>query len=209
MEPLPEFLAKQIESTAYHEAGHMTAAIVQAMPIRASGLYVDLQGCGVANYFERPLTDLGMTELDSKERKLTIIALFAGQVAQLKFYPGCDSNGWTHDLSKIYTLCRQLHPTKEQAQIEIREDLRERTKKLMDKFWPIVGELAKALLAKPCSAMPPEEIKAGWGKGEVRYMSGPEVVALFARHNITAKIVDDGTQAYDSTQDTPHYNSLA
>jgi hypothetical protein len=209
MEPLSEFLAKQIESTAYHEVGHMTAAVVQAMPIRASGLYVDLQGCGVANYFERPLTDLGLTELDSKERKLTIIALFAGQVAQLRFFPQCDGSGWRNDLSKIDTLCRQLHPMDEQAQIGIREDLRKRARELIDKFWPIVEELAKALLAKPRSAMPPEELKVGWGKGEVRHMNGQEVVALFARHNITAKIVDDATQAYDSTQDTPHYNSLA
>jgi hypothetical protein len=209
METFPEFLAKHIASAAYHEAGHMTAAVVQAMPIRASGLYVDFQGCGVANYFERPVADLGMTELDLKERKLTIIALFAGQIAQLKFYPACDSNGWTNDLSKIHTLCRQLQSKDEEAQIKIREDLRERTKKLIDKFWPIVEELAKALLAKPCSAMPPEEIKVGWGKGEVRHISGQEVVALFARHNVTAKIVDDATQAYNSTLDTPHYNSLA
>jgi hypothetical protein len=209
METFPEFLARHIESAAYHEAGHMTAAVVQAMPIRASGLYVDLHGCGVANYFERPVTDLGMTDLDSKERKLTIIALFGGQVAQLKFYPGCDSSGWTNDLSKIDTLCRQLHSMNEEAQIELRADLRERTKKLIDKFWPVVEELAKALLAKPCSAMPPEEVKVGWGKGKVRHMSGQEVVALFARHNVTAKIVNDATQAYDSTQDAPHYNSLA
>jgi hypothetical protein len=209
METFKHFRLNQIESAAYHEAGHITAAVVQAMPIRASGLYVDLLGCGVANYFERPLTDLGMTDLDTKERKLTIIALFAGQVAQLKFYSGCDSSGWTNDLSNINTLCRQLQPVDEEAQNEIREDLRERTKKLINTFWHVVEELAKALLAKPCFSMPAEEVKSGWGHGEVRNISGKEIVALFARHKIRAKIVTDGTQAYDSTRDVPHFDSLA
>jgi hypothetical protein len=200
---------KQIESAAYHEAGHMTAAVVQGMPIRAAGLYVDLLGHGVANYFDRSEKDLGTTPLDIKELKLTMIALFAGQVAQVKFFPECDQSGWWKDLIRIGTFSRQLHPSDENLQISSRREFRERAKNLIDKHWTIVEELGKALLAKPSCPMPPEESAEPWGFGEVRHMTGEEVVEFFARHKVRTKIVDDATRDYDSTQDVPHYDSLS
>jgi hypothetical protein len=81
MESFQESVSKHNRSAAYHEAGHITAAIVQAMPINPRGIFVDLGGHGVANYFCREPGDLGMTPTDFRERKLTIIALFAGHVA--------------------------------------------------------------------------------------------------------------------------------
>lgn len=200
---------KQIESAAYHEAGHMTAAIVQAMPIRASGMYVDLLGCGVSNYFDRPESDLGMAELDMIERKRTIIALYSAHPAQLRFYPETEKNGWTKDLIKIGTLSRQLRPTNEDAQIAVRKELLGRAQKLVDKFWPIVEELATALLAKSCIPMPPEEIAVGWGTGQVRNLSGSEIADHFAKHKIHTTVLDPTTQRYESTLAVPHYDSLA
>lgn len=44
METFQDFMSKQIESAAYHEAGHITAAVVQAMPIRASGIINVVRG---------------------------------------------------------------------------------------------------------------------------------------------------------------------
>jgi hypothetical protein len=56
------------ESAAYHEAGHITAAFVQAMSILNQGLRVDLYGHGCAKYYDRPEKDLGKT--DGWRRKL-------------------------------------------------------------------------------------------------------------------------------------------
>jgi hypothetical protein len=201
--------SKQVESAAYHEAGHITAAVVQAMPVRASGMYVDLHGNGVANYFDRPDSDLGMTELDMIERKRTVIALYAAHPAQLRFYPETQKTGWSKDLIRIGTLSRQMHPKDEDAQIAVRRELLGRAEALIEKFWPIVEDLATALLAKSCVSMPPEEIAIAWGTGAVRHLNGCEIAQRFAKHNIHATVLDPTTQSYDSTLTVPHYDSLA
>lgn len=201
-------MSRQIESAAYHEAGHMTAAIVQAMPIRATGLHVDLCGNGCADYFERLVGDLAVTDVDQRERKCTIIALYAGHAAQLKFYPECQRYGWRNDLEKIRELTREMLPSDEQAQ-KAQEEWRLRAEKLVDGHWPIIEELARTLLSKSCTFMSHED--ARWGLGSLkRQMPGPEVVELFASHNIRTKIVGDDVRKYDSTQDLPpHYDSLS
>jgi hypothetical protein len=98
----------------------------------------------------------------------------------------------------------------ELAQIEVQFEMKQRAEKLVDAHWPIIEELAKGLLAKPSMPMTQETINARWGIGPVeRNINGEELVAFFAKHNIKAKIVDDTIHSYDSTQDVPHYNSLA
>lgn len=170
---------KQIESASFHEAGHITAAVVQAMPIRATGLHVDLHGHGCADYFERVVGDLAVTELDDRERRLTIIALYAAHMAQLKFYPECQQDGWRHDLEKIKELTREMHLSEEHTQ-KAQEEWRHRAEKLVEDHWPIIEELAKTLLSKSCTFMSHEG--ARWGIGSLkRQMPGSEIVKLFAR----------------------------
>jgi hypothetical protein len=203
-------MTKQFDSAAYHEVGHVTAAVVQAMPLRQSGLYIDLFGHGVAKYFERPLSDLGMTDLDHRERKFTMIALYAAHMAQLRFCPEADRNGWADDMGKIRTFSRQMYQNDESAQIALQEEMQQRAKRLVDRYWPIIDELAEILLAKPCTQMSQEDINLKWGCGSlVRHMSGNEIVEFFNKHAIRAKVVDDNVSGYDSTQDKPIYDSLA
>jgi hypothetical protein len=194
---------KQEESAAYHEAGHMTAAVVQGMPIRASGLHVDLCGRGCADYFQRLPGDNGMTDRDQRERKRTIIALYAAHFAQLKFYPDCNQAGWRDDFGKIEGLFREMHPDE-----QTHAGLQERAEKLVDAHYSLIEELAKTLLSKECTAMSEEDKQ--WGLGlQKRHMPGSDVAAFFAKHNITAKIVSDDVRNYDSDQNLPHYDSLA
>jgi hypothetical protein len=199
-------MSKQIESVAYHEAGHMTAAVVQSMPLRESGLHVDLNGHGSADFFARPEGDLGMTEADDRDRKFTIIALQSAHMAQLRFYPDCQQDAWQHDLGRIERLTREMYTTGEEGQIAIARS-KERAKRLVDDHWPIIAELAKTLLSKACTPMSHEDTR--WGSGSTKHhMRGAEIVEFFAAHNIPAKVIDDGV-IYDSTQDVPHYDSLA
>jgi hypothetical protein len=209
MGTLAEFNLKQPESAAYHEGGHVTAAVVQAMPIRASGLYVDLYGYGAANYFQRVPGNLNSTTCDERERKRTIIALFAAHSAQLRFYPGCTQAAWSNDLRTIDALCAELHPVNELGRRVTREEMRRRAETLVNKHWNIIQELARALWAKPCIEMPEKEKALGWGIGSVRNLNGEEIVRFFARYQIEVKVIDDTTPKYDPACDVPYYDSLA
>jgi hypothetical protein len=87
--------------------------------------------------------------------------------------------------------------------------MKKRAEVLVNKFWPIIEELATTLLSKPCTPMP-EKDTAVWGMGTVkRNMLGSEIVELFSRHNIRAVVVTDDVRDYDSTRESPHYDSLA
>jgi len=199
-------ISKQTESAAYHEAAHMTAAIVQAMPIRATGLHVDLYGSGRADYFQREPGDSANTELDQVERKRTIIAIYAAHAAQFKFYPEVVTGGWYDDLSKIQRLLDEMALDTEQVR-SLREDLQARASKLVDVFWPIIEDLAKALLSRDCTPLLASDT---WASGiHQRNMLGSEIVDFFASRKITATVISDNLRNFDSTQGTPHYDSLA
>jgi hypothetical protein len=200
-------MSQQFDSAAYHEAGHITAAVVQAMPLREKGVHVDLDGNGKAFYFEKLTADSGMTESDHRERKVSIISIYAAHMAQLKFYPACEQSGWREDTQKIRAFARWISQNDiEQQQLE--EDLRARAKKLVDVHWPMIEEFAQTLLAKPCTPMSQEDYRWGTG-GFKRHMPGAEIVEFFARRGIHTKVVGDDVLNYDSTHDIPHYDSLA
>jgi hypothetical protein len=196
---------QQVESAAYHEAAHMTAAIVQGMPIRLTGVHIGEYGHGCSDYFDRPVGDLGLSNIDEVERKRTIIALFAAHAAQVRFYPDCDRTGWGHDLTKMRKLMLEMHPGGNQ---QAQDDLEARAKKLVNAHWGIIEGLAKTLLSKPLVPMLGDE--TAWGIGPFkRTVSGAELVEFFADRNIKAKIVNDDVRNYDSTRDQPPYDSLA
>lgn len=77
-----EFLRQYAESTAYHEAGHMVAAVLQGLPVRGRGIHIDTEVSGVAYYCHRKPGGLGTSEQDRLELQRTIIALYAGRAAQ-------------------------------------------------------------------------------------------------------------------------------
>jgi hypothetical protein len=201
-------MSKQVESAAYHEAGHIVAAVLQAMPLRETGVHVDLYGHGCADYFQKVPEDVDTTDLDNRERKLTMIALFAAHMAQLKFYPDCESDGWVNDLARIRIFAGQIYPNDPLAQLEVQQQMRQRASKLVDKHWPLIEELAKTLLAKPYAAMSPDDMKWGIGKYK-RNMLGKEIKDFFSERGIAAKVIGDDVRNYDSTQDPPYYDSLA
>jgi hypothetical protein len=183
----------------------MTAAVVQGMPIRATGLHVDLHGSGSADYFHREPGDLARDYVDDIERKRTIIALYAAHEAQRNFYPEVLKDGWTHDLFRIERLIEEMSLNHQQAPAT-REDLKARAAQLMEKFWTVIEDLAKTLLTRNCVARLPEDT---WGIGaEKRQIPGSELVEFFGRHGIPAQVVTDCAGSFESTQIIPYYDSL-
>ncbi|HEY0703931.1 MAG TPA: hypothetical protein VGD60_14275 [Candidatus Acidoferrales bacterium] len=196
-------MSRRENSVAYHEAGHITAAVVLAMPIETTGLQIDLCGHGCAGYFSRLTGDLAVTEVDLREREFTIITLYAAHTAQLRFDPDCRQDNWRSDLEKAKALVRELHSTQNE-EVAAHDSLRRRAAKLVGDHWPIIAELATVLLSKACVPLSQEDTKWGMGSHK-RQMMGAEIVEFFAQHNIRAKIIHDSKARYDSTQDTPPY----
>jgi len=75
------------DSAAYHEAGHMTAAVVQAMPIQPRGMHVDVDRRGIAHYWMRTPGDKANLLIDQIERKRSIVTLYAGWISERTFCP--------------------------------------------------------------------------------------------------------------------------
>jgi hypothetical protein len=59
------------------------------MPLRNRGVHIDTIGNGIAYYWYRTVGDTNNTPADIAERERTIIAAYAGYIAQEKFYPKC------------------------------------------------------------------------------------------------------------------------
>jgi hypothetical protein len=188
---------KQIESTAYHEAAHIVAAVAQRMPIRSAGIDLDLCGNGCAYYFLREVGDQASSPKDEKERKRTAIALYAAHSAQRKFYPECQDRGWTDDLYKIKALVREMYPGESAAQV-VQTGLQEEATNLVDEHWPEIEELAKSALSRPLSPLLAED--TGWGAGPYkRNLPAAEIVGLLAKYNLEVILLPEDVKTFDPT----------
>jgi hypothetical protein len=58
------------ESAAYREAGHISAAVAQKMPLQEQGIHIDVKGSGISYYWHRTPGDKRNTEQDRIEREL-------------------------------------------------------------------------------------------------------------------------------------------
>src|ERR1035441_6697951 len=146
------FLAQNAKSAAYHEAGHMVAAVLQGLPLRDGGIHIDLEGSGVSYYCHRLPGNHVTSGIDTVEREKTIIAIYAAWVAQKKYFPDCDdSDSWESDRATATRLLNELKP---EAPKVTQHMLWERAKQLINANWPTIEGLSIALLAKPVTTMP-------------------------------------------------------
>jgi hypothetical protein len=188
---------KEIESTAYHEAAHVVAAVAQGMPIRPAGIDLDLCGNGCAYYFQRVVGDLASSPKDEKERKRTAIALYAAHSAQRKFYLKCQDRGWTNDLYQINALVREMYPEESEAQV-VQSGLQNEATNLVDQHWPEIEELAKSALSRPLSPLLAEDTR--WGAGPYkRNLPAAEIAGLLAKYNLEVILLPEDVKTYDPT----------
>lgn len=188
---LAQFHARWVESAAYHEAGHTTAAALQEMPLRERGIHVDSEGSGISYYWHRLPGDLANLERDRCERERTIIALCAGPISQRTFFPHCPEEDWVSDRAMICALLEEMHRPDPAARSAAENNLRNKAEELVSKRWSVIEGLASALLAKPETPLPPTEIEQKWShgkKGIEKWMRGSEVGEFFRRFHIAASI---------------------
>jgi len=206
--------SRYFDSAAYHEAGHMTAAVVQGMPIQVRGMHTDVLGNGIAHYWMRDQGDAkNNSPQDQRERKLSLVTLYAAWLAQRRFYPNCSDQRWRGDEVKVCGLLREIHPTDEAARSATDKDLRERTGRLVGTYYSVIEKLAQNLLAKPCKLLPPEELNGIPRWAEANYghsMGGGEVVDFYKTFLPKANpriLVSTGSN-YNPSKDTPLFDSL-
>jgi hypothetical protein len=182
------FLAQNARSAAYHEAGHMVAAVLQGLPLQDGGIHIDLEGSGVSYYCHRLPGNHVTSEIDTVEREKTIIAIYAGWVAQKKHFPNCDDgDSWESDRATVSELLRELKHASLKATQRM---LWERAEQLVHMNWSTIESLALTVLAKPFTPMSALEFGRGWSKGkgiQEKFMSRVEVADFFRKINIQCR----------------------
>ena len=105
-----QLVAQYFNSAGYHEAGHMTVAVRQQLPLCEQGILVYPPASGVSKYCHRLPGNFANSEKDQLERVQTIIALYAGSISQRNFFPECPEADWASDMATIRALLKEMHP---------------------------------------------------------------------------------------------------
>ena len=179
----------EFKSAAYHEAGHVVAAVIQGLPLCEDGMRIDLKGKGVSRYCLREPGIRSSTDEDDLQRRKTIISLFSGQIAQTKFLPYLDEpTCWQDDDRLIEALVKEMTVKSED---QIKKQLYCDAKVLIDKHWLLVKELAQLLLQRPETQMTDEEFAAGWSASPDRRekcLSTTEIKNYFLTRKIKCEV---------------------
>jgi hypothetical protein len=174
---------KYVDSCAYHEAGHAAVAVAQEMPLRNRGVHVDTMGSGIAFYWYRLVGDPNNAPHDIVERERTIIAAYAGYIAQEKFYPGCPPAGSFFDTDDNRKLLDEMYPDGPEwfaAQRRLHADAR----RLVDTHWTAIEALAKAILAQPLTPRP-DDPERRWSTDTMeRWIDGNRVISILRQFRL-------------------------
>jgi hypothetical protein len=179
---------QEVECAAYHEAAHMAIAAVYGLTLRPEGFMVDAGGHGLSRYNTIP-------DESDYSREGVAVSSFAGFYADERHrrdrsYPPLGpmdlilSPDWIAGREAIQKMSAQYtsdSPMMMQVKLEIR------SKQLVERHWPVIQELAKALLAK--DAEPTKLLDTGelWSEeNSARFVTGAEAVAILAKHGIPA-----------------------
>jgi len=184
------------ECGAYHEAGHTVVAAAQGMSLSIHGVHVDRDGKGIS-YYDYRKPEPVRREFDKKGEH-TIISLFAGLIAQQKFYANCSTAGSSEDNDWIERLLPQMYlggpsvaemKTSEVKLNEARQKLRAEASQLVNEHWIAIDTLAKALWAKPLMPRLPGEPEKCWSLlPEEKTIDGAGIVAILKEFGICASL---------------------
>jgi hypothetical protein len=195
MDPLQQIELEYQQSTAYHEAAHEVVSMAQKIPIRELGLRIDSKGHGVSHTYRRIAGDLNNTETDVREREESIVLLFAGYWGQVRIFAEIEDDAIAMDQSQIDELLDEMYPHKSEDWQAAKNNLREESDRLVEKYWPAIEVLAKALWAKPWK--PQEQltpIDVGWSADTVeKSIDAKEVEVIVKPFGLNPIILADAT----------------
>lgn len=166
-------IGNTLEETAYHEGGHIVAAAVSGLDLKMKGIIVYEVGelaDGWALYWEdEPLWDS------------ILLAIRAGQVAQLKKFPNSEFRGGRQDVKNFFDVV-----TSEFGQNrcgEFWERISGEVISLLDEHWLAVEEIAKALMENDWVPVESGEHPVARRK---KVLDGNALISILARHGISA-----------------------
>lgn len=198
MDSLEQIKQEYQESTAYHEAAHEIACIVQQIPIRELGLRIDSQGSGVSHTFRRNAGDPSNTAKDIEEREQSIVLLFAGFFGQIRIHPETPFEAIEKDQMQIVALLDDMYPHHSVEWYAAKDRLRDESERLVAANWPVIEALAKALWAKPWKdreLLPPFDM--GWSADTIeKSINAKEVEAIVKPFELNPIIRSDSAGSY-------------
>jgi hypothetical protein len=182
---------------AYHEAGHLVVAASLEMKLCPLGVHVDSNHRGICHYdYRKP----GQSGYDTKGKN-SVISLFAGMIAQLKFDPNSSTKSGEADQDHIQELLNDMYisykRTDEETLSASKEKLRnaeiefqEKAKQRVNDYWKAIEGLAKAILEKPPTPRDREtEPDPSWSiEAMEKTLNGEEVVAELNRFEVPASL---------------------
>jgi len=197
---------KYVNSTAYHEAGHIVVAAVRQMPMRNFGIHMDSLGCGKAFYWRR-VPDGSRNDVGADpERERTIISTSAGYIAQERFYGDSlteDVKRYMElsanpDTSLVIELLKEMYSGDRALWFQARRLLYDQSVQLVDDHWKVIDTLASALLSRTWGPRQKNADADGlWSvDNREKWLHGIEVVHTLEPFGINAFIIDDAVQSY-------------
>src|ERR1700704_1087485 len=181
------------ESVAYHEAGHIVVAAAQGLRLSRRGIHLDSDGRGMAYYKYRKTKRFGPPEIN---RESTIVATYAGLIAQKEFHPDCSIKGADTDGDSIGELLREmdaeddspfLHLASDAAKVELEKE----SERLLKIHWAAIVAVATALLGEPDTIRYSDEPEPYWSLLQYEKMlNGERIIEILKNFDIYASLWD-------------------
>jgi len=182
---------KYMESSAYHEAGHVVIGAAEKIPLRKDGIRIDQKGAGFSHYKAMKLSGASNIGPDP-EREKAIRSTQAGYAAQsryhLRFFDRLPPAGSSHDEDYINGLLEEMYDGRQQF-FDAKNKLAAETEQLVDQHWQAIEAVAQTLLKKEwkSQALPSGERRWSTQLWEKK-MDGYEVVALLKQFDTLASV---------------------
>jgi ATP-dependent Zn protease len=177
----------EVRAKAYHEAGHTVAAMAQGLNLAHGGMLIDSGAGGVTHLCVWEPGNQSNSDEGISERRATIVVLFAGKIAQLRFDSYYDdSTCWSDDFEKIERLIEEMEAD-QNRKVRLKKELYVEATALMARYWSVTVDLAEALLRMPETAtVDLREFPRGCGqlRPPYKHLSESELRRFFASKGI-------------------------
>jgi len=168
-------IGNTMEETAYHEAGHIVIAGAVGLDVQPKGIViyeVEDVADGWAFYWE-----------DNQQWIDILLALRAGQLAQLKKFPKSEFRGGQSDVQKFSSIVKQHFPPN--CDGDMWQDISAKTQNNVNSHWVAIESVADA--AMKASWIPVTVSEHPEAKRK-KHLDGKTLVGILAKHKISSRV---------------------